>query len=285
MELSIVMPLYNSEQHLKNVIKTIYNELTTIEFEAIFINDGSTDKTEEICQQLIKSYPFLTVINLKENTGEYNAVLCGLKYAVGNYIVIIDDDLQNPPSEILKLYSKIKSSNCDLVYARYSKKHYALWRKAGSIIFNLMSVLFFAKPYSINFNSFKIITQNLAKKIIQYKGPYPFFDAFIFKLTSKISYIKVSHFPSLRNKSSYNFIKLFKIVIFTLMGHSNVLILIVLFFIFFFINTSATFFFSISIGIILIIQIIFKIYGFYFAKYKNQYQIKKIISSFPSSNR
>src|SRR5690606_27136610 len=105
-DFSIVIPVYNGAQTIERLIETVEQELSDYHFEIILVNDGSKDQSAKICQGLSEKIPHLTFVNLRKNFGEFNAVMCGLHFVSGKYAAIIDDDFQNPPSEILKLYQK-----------------------------------------------------------------------------------------------------------------------------------------------------------------------------------
>ena len=106
-QLSVVIPVFNAAKSIENLILEINQHLKSISFEIILINDASKDNSAEICKKLTTVYPNIKYIGLRKNFGEFNAVICGLNYVQGDFTVIIDDDFQNPPSEINKLLEKI----------------------------------------------------------------------------------------------------------------------------------------------------------------------------------
>src|SRR5437667_5248115 len=138
--LSIVIPLFNAALTLP----ALYRELAALEirggFELILVNDGSRDETEEIALRLIRESCIpITFLSLSRNFGEHNAVMAGLRASNGRYVITMDDDLQNPPSEVLKLLSVAESEGHDVVYACYERKEHAWWRNRGSRLTNLIA--------------------------------------------------------------------------------------------------------------------------------------------------
>src|SRR5438552_1743119 len=108
--LSIVIPLFNAALTLP----ALYRELSALEIsggvELILVNDGSCDETEEIALGLTRQSRIpITLLSLSRNFGEHNAVLAGLRASTGQYVVTMDDDLQNPPSEVLRLLKVAES--------------------------------------------------------------------------------------------------------------------------------------------------------------------------------
>lgn len=274
MELSIIIPTYNSAIFIEKTIEEFILYLNDLDYEIIIINDGSKDNTHIVCTHLASKHNGIKYIELHKNVGEYNAVFCGLHHAFGKYIAIVDDDLQNKPKEVMKLYIKIETSKADVVYANYTNKAYPLWRKIMSNLFNIFALFLFLKPYKLKFNSFKIMQKKLAEEIIKYRGPFTFFDFFVPRLTDKIATQAVENYPSLRGKSNYNIFALIRICILNILGHSHVLYIfsIILFFVSL-INSNwyfITYFCILLIGL----QVAFVLYGKYFARYKLQFEEK-----------
>jgi undecaprenyl-phosphate 4-deoxy-4-formamido-L-arabinose transferase len=101
--ISLVFPVYNEENVLPVLYDRVYRliEQLAYDVEVILINDGSQDNSHEICHGLSDKFrPQVTYLNLAKNFGEHNAVMAGLNYAQGDYVVIMDDDFQNPPLEL-----------------------------------------------------------------------------------------------------------------------------------------------------------------------------------------
>ena len=88
--------------------------------EIVLVNDGSPDNSAEVCQDLVRHAAVpLTYIEHARNFGEHNAVMTGLRHARGAYVITMDDDLQNPPEEVVRLYDHARLGNWDVVYTRY----------------------------------------------------------------------------------------------------------------------------------------------------------------------
>ncbi len=118
--LSIVVPLYNSAETLPALLR----ELSALQFEGghelVLVNDGSRDATEQIALQLMRECAVpVKFISHSRNFGEHNAVLAGLRETRGDFVVTMDDDLQNPPSEVAKLLAVAQSDRRDVVYSAF----------------------------------------------------------------------------------------------------------------------------------------------------------------------
>lgn len=211
MKLSVVIPVYNSQDTLRLLIDTLFEVLYSYNIEVVLVNDASKDNSECICEQLAKSNSRIKFISLRRNSGEHNAVICGLNYCTGDYIAVIDDDLQNPPSEIIRLLNKAITDDCDVVYAQYETKQHSFWRNLYSRLNNSFAVYVLNKPHGLYLSSFKVMKQEIVREIITYKGPFPYIDALILRCTDNIGSEKVLHESRRNGKSNYTLRKLFSL--------------------------------------------------------------------------
>lgn len=208
MKLSVVIPVYNSEVSIHTLVYSLLNVLKQYDLEIILVNDASKDRSELICENLAKENSRVKFISLRKNRGEHNAVICGLNYCTGNYVAIIDDDLQNPPSEIIALLNKARKGNLDVVYAKYEIKQHSFFRNLVSKINNFFATYLINKPPGLYLSSFKIINRDIVEEIISYKGPFPYIDALILRCTSNIGTETVLHENRKHGKSNYTLKKL-----------------------------------------------------------------------------
>ena len=148
--LSIVIPLYNAAATLP----ALYQEISALEVagghELILVNDGSRDETEAVALKLTRESRLPTrFLSLSRNFGEHNAVLAGLRVVSGRYVVTMDDDLQNPPAEALKLLAAAEAEKRDVVFGVYDHKEHAWWRNAGSWLTNRIADVVVDKPRNL----------------------------------------------------------------------------------------------------------------------------------------
>ena len=116
-EISLVIPIYNVEKYLKRCIESIAKQSFT-NFEAIFVNDGSTDDSAHICAELIKPYTNMRMVN-KVNGGLSSARLCGFKESIGKYVAFVDSDDYLHPDYLKTLYTSITENNADVSMCSY----------------------------------------------------------------------------------------------------------------------------------------------------------------------
>jgi undecaprenyl-phosphate 4-deoxy-4-formamido-L-arabinose transferase len=213
--------VYNSEGTIAKLVYTLLKVLDSYECEIVLVNDASKDNSEAVCETLAERHYQVKFISLRKNRGEHNAVMCGLNHCTGDYVAIIDDDLQNPPSEIIILLNKAISGDYDVVYARYQTKQHSMFRNAGSWLSNRCATYLLDKDKSLYLSSFKIIKRELVNEIIHYKGPSPYIDGLILRCTDNIGSEQVIHESRDHGKSNYSFRKLVSLYLDMVINYSN----------------------------------------------------------------
>ena len=209
MKLSVIIPVYNGAKTIKTLVQAVAQELSArLDLEVVLINDGSSDdNSAEICQEIAEKNSFIKFLNLSRNFGEHNAVMAGLNFCTGDSAVIIDDDFQNPPSEIGRLVDRL-TEGYDVVFSRYDKKKHNLFRNFGSKLHNLIASILIGKPVGLYLSSFKAINRFVINELIKYGGPYPYIDGLILRVTQNYSTLTVRHEHRKEGKSGYTIHKL-----------------------------------------------------------------------------
>ncbi|MBT4764849.1 glycosyltransferase family 2 protein [bacterium] len=207
LKISVCIPVYNSEKTILKLVEDVKDKLHNYELEVILVNDGSKDSSEEICIGLSDKYDFVKFISLRKNFSYHNAVLCGLTYMTGDYVAIIDDDFQNPPSEILLLIEEAQQGY-DVVYSRYEEKRHHWFRNLGSQFNGMVATWLLDKPKGLYLSSSKLITKEVVNEIIKYSGPFPYIDGLILRVTDNIGVKTVKHIERPEGTSNYTITKL-----------------------------------------------------------------------------
>jgi len=221
--LSIVVPLYNAAATLPILIQ----ELTLLSLpgglEIILVNDGSRDETEAIARKLIgETARSITLLSLSRNFGEHNAVLAGVRASRSDYVITMDDDLQNPPAEVPKLLAAAESQDFDVVYSSYEQKAHVWWRNVGSTLTNFIADFVVEKPRGLYLSSFRCMTRLVADEISKSRTPYPYIDGLIFQITQNVGTVRVRHADRGHGKSGYTIHKLMRLWISMLVNVSIV---------------------------------------------------------------
>lgn len=207
--LSIVIPVYNGANTIDGLVEKLLAILGLEHLQIILVNDGSLDNSHEVCHKLARKYPEIIIyINLSKNFGEHNAVIAGLNYADGDYAVIMDDDFQNPPEEVLRLINEATSKQYDIVYTYYERKQHSWFRNIGSKFNEFIANFMLQKPRNLYLSSFKCLSKFVVQEIIKYKGPFPYIDGLALRCTRNIGKIKVQHKKRKEGRSGYTLRKL-----------------------------------------------------------------------------
>jgi undecaprenyl-phosphate 4-deoxy-4-formamido-L-arabinose transferase len=210
--LSFVIPLYRSSETIGTVVRDI--EALTIEggHEIVLVNDGSEDRTSEVCRGLVaRARVPITFIEHARNYGEHNAVLTGWRHARGAHIVNLDDDGQNPPAEAVRLWREAVRTGHDVVFGHYKEKRHSLWRNLGSRFTNRMTDWALDKPPGFYLSSFRCVSRFVAGQVVRYAGPYPYIDGLILQVTQRIGSIEVLHEARRAGQSTYTLRRLIRL--------------------------------------------------------------------------
>lgn len=138
MDISVVIPLYNEEESLPELhawIARVMNE-NGFSYEIIFVNDGSTDRSWDMIEQLGKESEHVRGIKFRRNYGKSPALFCGFKEAKGEVVITMDADLQDSPDEIPELYRMIHEEGYDLVSGYKQKRYDPLSKRLPTKLFN-----------------------------------------------------------------------------------------------------------------------------------------------------
>lgn len=218
--ISIVIPVYNSEDCLEQLNQQISQELADVQYELILVNDRSPDRSWEKIVALTQVNPRVKGISLKKNAGQDNAIMAGVGHATGDYVVVMDDDLQHSPADILKLYSRCHEGGYDIVYGFFRNKKQSIWKNAGSKLNGYLAEIFLKKPKGLYLSPFKIMRQSLIKEVRKYNGPFPYIDGIVLSLTSNITEIELVHQERFNGKGNYDLIRSVSVFLKHVTGYS-----------------------------------------------------------------
>ncbi len=212
--LSIIIPVFNSELTIERLINNIINEFKDKkEYEIILVNDSSEDNTENICKDLVKKFPNISLFTLSKNFGEHNAIMAGLNQCIGDHAVIMSDDLQHSSEALIKLidYGIKEKDNFDVVYTYYGNRKYRFLKNVLSKLNDFVANYLLNKPKNLYLSSFKLINRFVIDEIIKNNSPFVYIDGLILGTTNKIGRVKVEHVERKHGKSGYTLIKMLKL--------------------------------------------------------------------------
>lgn len=220
--ISIVTPIYGCCKSLNNLYERLNKTLSTItnDFEIIMVNDSSPDNAWESIKELAQKDDRVKGINLSRNFGQHKAITAGLDYAKGDWIVVMDCDLQDQPEEIIKLYKKA-IDGYDIVFGKKEERKDGFLKKFGSQIFFKVYDYFTDSKVDSTVGNFSIISKkvlNTLKEMSEQTKAYPLFVNWI---GFKKAEVFIEHAQREEGKSSYNMRKLINLAIDNIVSQSN----------------------------------------------------------------
>jgi len=203
MLLSIVIPTYNASGFIDETISTIERYVTDSEynFELVIVDDGSLDGTYEKLKEIAeKSFMEITVVQLFTNRGQFHALMAGLAYVSGDYVITFDDDLEYHPDQIDALVEKVvnEPNQWDVVIGVPNFRRRKLWRNIGSWFTNQINTIMYNKPRQLRSGGFRLMTCKFVKCMLEYRTANPILGPLIFKATRRVTNVLVEHQQGLR---------------------------------------------------------------------------------------
>lgn len=182
-KLTVIVPCYNEEETILDFFKEMENihPKIQLDFEYLFINDGSKDKTLRILRKLKEKYPEMVYyISFSRNFGKEAAIFAGLKYSSGDYVTLMDADLQDPPELLVEMYEKIQNPEIDCVAARRSNREGEPWllSLASRSFYKIMNSIS-ETPVVDGVRDFRLMTRQMVNAILEI-GEYNRFSKGIF---------------------------------------------------------------------------------------------------------
>lgn len=220
--ISIVSPVYYGEKMLHELVIRISNSVCsfTNDYEIILVNDASPDNSWEEIVKECKIDKHVKGINLSRNFGQQYAITAGLKFAKGDWVVVMDCDLQDRPEEIPNLYNKA-IEGWDIVFARRVNKQFGFWKKMSSVVFHKVFDWFSGMKTDNAIGNFGIYKNIVIAEYNEIGEVARSFDFLIDHLGFKNTTIDVQHSARAEGNSSYTLIKLIKLSFNSIISNSN----------------------------------------------------------------
>ena len=202
--ISLVIPVYNSEASLRELSQRIKTQLDHISeaVEILLIDDASSDRSWEIIQQLSNELASVRGIRLFRNSGQHNALLCGIREARYDIVVTMDDDLQHPPEEINKLILRLHEGY-DVVYGTPRSTRHRLWRNVSSWATKLFLRRIMDVREAESISAFRAFRTDLRLAFENYASPWTSIDVLLSWGTDRFSSVKVDHKSRQKQRSQY----------------------------------------------------------------------------------
>ena len=208
--LSVVIPLYNEEENVTLLTEKIHESLNGYNYQIIYVDDFSTDRTRKVIQGLNDER--IHLISLKKNYGQSLALAAGIDYAQGDYIITMDGDLQNDPSDIPQMLGPVVSGEYDVVTGIRQKRKDSLIKKIPSKIANFLVRRVTKLDIKDNGCALKVFTKDIAKELNLYGEMHRFITLLAHLEGAQIKQVPVKHHARHAGTSKYGLERVFKVV-------------------------------------------------------------------------
>jgi len=218
---SVVIPVYNSEglvgQTVDEVVKTFEN--LGLSYEVILVNDGSSDRSWNVVSQRARANQNLVALNLLHNCGQHNANLAGLRESHGDFVITMDDDMQNPPDQLPVLIGAAMTGR-DLVFGKFETKQAPRYRRMGSALISLVNRRIFGQPPDLVVSNFRIMRRDVVDRICASRTAYPYITGQALLYSSNRTQVPVRHEPRQVGHSNYSLARILRLVLTILFSYS-----------------------------------------------------------------
>ena len=203
--ISVIIPCYNSEKSIQEVVQGIIHETGGIfETQVILVNDGSQDCVWERIQTICEIYPNVIGLSLSRNFGQQSARMAAIPYLTGEYVVFMDDDGQHDAAYIKCLVDKLEDGY-DIAYAYFKKKKEARFRIWGSNFARKTVNFIMDRPKNVHGSSFFAARRYVVDELQNYHSPAPVLLGYFMKITKNITEVEAEHHERMYGKSGYSF--------------------------------------------------------------------------------
>jgi len=209
---SVILPVYNEEKSIALLTDKIFHSLATLEkpIEIIFVDDGSTDRTFQILEELHEKDPTIKVIKFRRNFGQSAALKAGFDYARGKIVISMDGDLQNDPKDIPKLLEKLENEDLDVVCGWRFKRNDPLSKRLFPKIANWLRRKLTGEDIHDSGCTLRAYKRECVKDLELYGELHRYIPALLLWKGYKIGEVKVNHRPRIHGKTKYNWRRLIK---------------------------------------------------------------------------
>jgi len=226
---SFIVPIYNDGYLVEAFCNAIDREMKGILHlsditrfvEVIFVNDGSSDDSQQQLATSASRYHFVKVIELSRNFGQHLAVSCGYRFARGTYVGMMNVDMQDPPDQIHLLLKEIESGTCDIVIGLRQERRDKLMERVTSLLFNRILNWLTGAKTPINSASLRIMNRRFVDAYNTLNDRLPYIPGLEHWLGFRHAWVTIRHNERIHGKSSYTFIKRLKMAGESILGFSD----------------------------------------------------------------
>lgn len=220
--ISFVSPVYRAEKILDKLVEEINKVMLKLDvsYEIILVDDRSPDNSWKVIQEIAKNQNHVKGYRLSKNFGQHPTIMAGLSQAKGDWVVVMDCDLQDHPAEVEKLYAKAVEGY-DVVFAKRTVRKDSFLKKLSSKMFSLVYGYLTDTNFDNSIANFGIYNKKVVKSVLDMQDYIKSFPLFVKWVGYNSCAIEVTHFEREEGKSTYTIKKLVKLAFDTIISFSN----------------------------------------------------------------
>ncbi len=209
MDISIVSPVYKAEKIIDKLINQIVENISeiTVRYEIILVEDGSPDRSWDVIERCARTNKSVKGIKLSRNFGQHYAITAGLQHAKGEWIIVMDCDLQDKPDQIIKLF-KTSQDGFDIVYAKRTKRIDGFFKRLSSTVFYKIFSYLTDTKQDKSIANFGIYSNKVIQAILSMNDHIRYFPTMSQWVGFSKAYVEVEHGDREHGNSSYSWKKL-----------------------------------------------------------------------------
>ena len=222
MHISVVSPVYKAPKILPELVARLERSLAEItdSFEVILVDDGCPWDSWSVVEELAQKYTFVKGLKLSRNFGQHYAITAGLDHAKGEWVVVMDCDLQDQPEEISKLCNESQNGFDIVLAARENRQDNRIKKVFSKLFYSSLSYLSGAK-YDHRVANFGIYSQKVISAINQFREPIRYFPGLVQYVGFKSTTININHASREEGQTSYSLKRLFKLALDVILAYSD----------------------------------------------------------------
>ena len=173
---SVVIPVYNSVGVVGTTVDRVVEVFETagLNYELVLVNDGSKDGSWDVIADRARHSKHVVALDLLRNYGQHHANLAGLRETAGDYVLTMDDDLQNPPDQALVLIDAALRGGHDVVFGRFERKQAPGYRRLGTRLIGQVNRRVFGQPPGLTVSNFRILRRDVVDRICASRTAHPY---------------------------------------------------------------------------------------------------------------
>jgi len=228
-KLSIVVPVYNDGYLVRPFCEELRTQMRLVlgvddisrDVEVIFVNDGSPDNSQDLLREAAHTFPFVKVIQLSRNFGQHVAVTCGYRFASGDYVAMMNVDMQDPPDQIPLLLERLEQDACDIVVGLRQYRRESWHEDLTSRLFNVLLNALTGSSSPLNTASLRMMNRRFVDAYNTLSERTPFIPGLEDWLGFRHSYVPIRNQPRTMGQSSYTLRKRLSMAAESIIGFSD----------------------------------------------------------------